>query len=109
MVKVNYIDITGVVETLPKSSMIDGKLCCEFLLSSRAWMKSKSKKESFSIAVLLSRKNAKRCLEELQKGTEIRVQGNLSWNEEERKYNGFYIDVKKIIGLRAMHPAVGSF
>ena len=102
VIRANYIDITGTIETLPKIAMVDGKKCCEFLLRSRAYVKSNEIKECFSIMVLLSRKNSRRCLAKYrhQIGREVRLEGSLSFNTDpDRLYSGFYINVAKITGL----------
>ena len=102
MIRANYIDITGTIETLPKHKKVDNKSCCEFLLRSRTYVKSNEIKECFSIAVLLSRKNARRCLARYryQIGREVRLEGSLSFNTDpDRLYSGFYINVAKITGL----------
>jgi hypothetical protein len=97
----NYIDINGYAETIPKLVMIQNKPCCEFLLCGKACVKSHEIYESFSIPVLLSRKNAKRCLANLKEGKWVRVQGSLSFNDDKnRTYTGFYINVDTIKGIK---------
>lgn len=96
MIKINHIDITGYIETLPKQVIINKELCCEFLFCACAWVKSGRIQEHFSIPVLVSRKHAKCCLQK-QKGTHLRIQGCLSFNTAERRYTGFYINAEKIL------------
>ncbi len=100
MVKINYIDITGIIETFPKMVNINNKSCCEFLIHSRAYVQSKEIQESFSIPVLLSRKNAQRILNKKNiRGKEINVKGSLSFSSYNKIYKGFYINVEKITGI----------
>ena len=96
----NKIIITGWIETLPKSKLIDNVLVCEFLLCASSFFNHGTDyhKESFSIPVLAFRKYAKKCIA-AGIGKHIEITGSLSWpdNDHNRIYSGFYIDSEKII------------
>lgn len=101
MINDNYIEIIGMIETLPKIININKKMCCEFLLATRAYVTPYGEDcyEWFSIPVLLSRKNAKRIVTRGPKvvGKRIKIIGELSFTTDmQRKYKGFYVYAKKV-------------
>ena len=98
--KVNYIDISGYVKTLPKDATINGILYGEFLLSAQFFYDHAGnvRYENFQIPVIAFRKYFKKCTCAFKNGKSIRIKGGLSCrpNDRNRIYQGIYICADKI-------------
>ena len=95
----NDITLTGTIETLPKVRTINDTYACEFLMQARSIIKHGKIKsyEDFSIAVVAYRKEAKRCITKYRKGTNLVIEGSLSFSsDQDKQYSGFYLEAKKI-------------